>query len=235
MIKSPFPSSFQFERTRPIRFAVYRMAKLSLRYRVLDVGAGEGPVAEEMAARTGRRVFALDIESGGTRREGVVRIRGDAHALPFADGSLDAVGYHFVLLWLKEPLQAIREAVRVLAPGGVVMILSEPDMTRRVEEPETGLGPCLTKVVERAGGHPDAGTRLPAWLEQAGLRPLLHETRKDWTTVDDAREIAWEIAFLEKTGILSPEGAAALQARERAAEGRRKVLLPLAYGVGFKA
>lgn len=210
------------------------MAKLSSRHRVLEVGAGDGPVAEEMAARTGRRVFALDVEGGGKRCEGVVQIQGDAHALPFADGSLDAVGYHFVLLWLKEPQAAIREAARVLSPGGVVMILSEPDMTRRVEEPETGLGRNLIKVVALAGGHPDAGARVQGWIERAGLRPLLHETREEWAAVDDAREIAWEIAFMEKAGILSPEGAAALQARERAAEGRRKVLLPLAYGVGSK-
>jgi len=231
----PLPSTFQFERTRPIRSAVYRMARLSLRRRVLDVGAGDGPVAEEIAARTGRRVFALDAERAGALREGVIRIQGDAHALPFGGGTLDAVAYHFVLLWLHGPVQALGEAARVLVPGGVVMILSEPDMTRRVEEPETGLGSCLAKVVERAGGQPDAGSLLPGWLEEAGFRPRLRETSKDWTSVQDAREIAWEVAFLEKTGVVSPEGAAALQARERAAEGRRKVLLPLAYGVGVKA
>jgi ubiquinone/menaquinone biosynthesis C-methylase UbiE len=229
-----FPSTFQFERTRAIRSAVYRMARLSLRRAVLDVGAGDAPVAEEMAAHTGRRVFALDLESGLARREGVVRVRGDAHALPFGDGTLDAVAYHFVLLWLQGPVQALREAARVLAPGGVVLILSEPDMTRRVEEPETGLGPCLAKVVERSGGHPGAGKLLPGWLEEAGFRPHLRETSEDWTSVQDQREITWEIAFLQKTGVLTPEGAAELQVRERAAEGRRRVLLPLAYGVGLK-
>jgi len=217
-----------------MRAGVYRMAKLSLRRRILDVGAGDGIVAEEMAARTGRRVFALDVETGTTRREGVHRICGDAHALPFAAGAVGTVAYHFVLLWLRDPVLALREAARVLTPGGVVMILAEPDMTRRLEEPETGLGPCLAKVVERAGGHPDAGGRVAAWLDAAGLRPAIRETRKDWTTIDDAREIEWEVAFLEKTGILSSEGARDLKARELAASGHRKVLLPLAYGVGVK-
>jgi ubiquinone/menaquinone biosynthesis C-methylase UbiE len=225
-----FPSRFQFERTRAIRWAVYRMARLSLRSRVLDAGAGEGRVAEEMAARTGRRVFALDLARAAEAPAGVSFVRGDVCVLPFADGAFDAVAFHFVLLWLMDPVSALRETRRVLRPDGVVMVLSEPDLTRREDQPDTGLGAELEKLVARSGGHPDAGARIGAWLSSAGFRPRLQETRAEWASVEDPREMDWEIAFLQKAGALSPEGAAELRARERAAPARR-VRIPLTYGL----
>lgn len=225
-----FPSRFQFERTREIRYAVYRMARLSLRERVLEVGAGEGAVAEEIAARAESTVVALDLARAAAAPAGVSFVRGDACALPFADGAFDAVAFHFVLLWIRDPVPALREARRVLGRGGVVMVLSEPDLSRRLDEPDTGLGTELAKLVARSGGHPDSGARTGEWLSSAGFRPRLKETRAEWASVEDPRELDWEIAFLQKAGALSPDGAAALRARERAAPARR-VRIPLTYGL----
>jgi len=226
-------STFQFERTRSVRYAVYRSARLSLRRRVLEVGCGEGPVAAEIAARTGRLVSAVDTEMPLSINPAIRFAAADAHALPFRDGTFDAVAFHFAVLWLRDPIGAFREVRRVLAPGGVVMILAEPDLSARRDEPNTGLGRLLAQTVAASGGSPDTGRRLEEWLGEAGFAPRLQRTPARWITVHSAGEVEEEIAFLLDAGVLSQGEGDALAAAERdaVASGRRRVLLPVTYGV----
>jgi SAM-dependent methyltransferase len=231
-----FPSTFQFERTRALRASVYREARLSLRKLVLDVGAGEGLVAEEIAARTGRPCLALDLTPGRPVPPGVRAFAGDAEHLPFRAAALDAVAFQFVLLWVPNPMAALREAVRLLKPGGAVMILAEPDLTSRVDEPDTGLGRAIVRATEIAGGHPDAGARVETWLREAGLRPKISSTLAEWAALTDPAEAEHELAFLEeRAGLLREEVLRMAELELSAAQaGTRRVLLPLYYGVGIK-
>ncbi len=51
-------------------------------------------------------------------------VRGDACALPFADDTFDAVCCFAALYLIEDPMAAIEELVRVLAPGGRIALLS---------------------------------------------------------------------------------------------------------------
>lgn len=90
--------------------------------RVLDVGAGAGFVTEALLAR-GARVDAVDQSEGMVaelaRRfpDACVRVA-DAHKLPFADASFDAVFANMVLHHVEDPRAAVAEWARVLRPGG---------------------------------------------------------------------------------------------------------------------
>jgi SAM-dependent methyltransferase len=90
--------------------------------RVLDVATGPGYVAAAAAER-GAEVVGIDfstamIERARQRHPAVEFRDGDAEALPFGDGSFDAVVMNFGLLHLAHPEQALREAHRVLRSGG---------------------------------------------------------------------------------------------------------------------
>jgi ubiquinone/menaquinone biosynthesis C-methylase UbiE len=90
--------------------------------RVLDVATGPGYVASAAAA-CGATVVGLDfspamIAEARRRYPGIECHEGDAEALPFGDGTFDAVVMNFGLLHLARPEAAIEQAYRVLVPGG---------------------------------------------------------------------------------------------------------------------
>ena len=94
--------------------------------RVLDVACGAGLVAIPLADQ-GYRVDGVDLSEGSieaARRrapEGATFRVGDALALEAADASYDAVLLFDMLEHVERPDVALREAGRVLRPGGVAL------------------------------------------------------------------------------------------------------------------
>jgi len=100
--------------------------------RVLDVACGPGNFTRDFAriARDGLVVGIdasapmLDVAVRETAGDNVAYLRGDAGALPFRDGSFDAVCCFAALYLIEEPMRALAEIARVLAPGGRVALLA---------------------------------------------------------------------------------------------------------------
>ncbi len=92
---------------------------------VLDVGSGDGVIAELLAPRA-RSIVCLDIServiaAARERLRGLANVRldiGDMHALPVADASVDLVLLLNALTYSESPARAIAEAARVMRPGG---------------------------------------------------------------------------------------------------------------------
>ena len=91
--------------------------------RVLDVGCGDGQVAR-LAQRLGAETVAgvdptwNQISVAVARGGGPAYARADAAALPFADGSFDAVVACLVFEHIRSVDEAIAEVARVLRAGG---------------------------------------------------------------------------------------------------------------------
>lgn len=95
--------------------------------RVLDLACGSGDLAAE-AERAGARVVGIDCSAGMLRRaraRGLAcgLVRGDALALPLADGSVDAVVSGFALRNFVDVPGALAESARVLRAGGRLALL----------------------------------------------------------------------------------------------------------------
>ena len=96
----------------------------SARGRVLDVGCGVGQVVDALAGR-GHDAFgvdacapALDIARRGRGTFALIQ----DESLPFDDASFDAVGCYTVLEHVAEPERMLSDMVRVLKPGGTVVV-----------------------------------------------------------------------------------------------------------------
>jgi SAM-dependent methyltransferase len=89
--------------------------------RVLDVGCGEGALSDALS-HPPFRLVGLDASEVLLRAHPRPRVRGDALRLPFRDGSFDAAVAVNMLYHLDDPGHALREARRVLAPGGLLLV-----------------------------------------------------------------------------------------------------------------
>jgi SAM-dependent methyltransferase len=97
-------------------------ARVGAGLRVLDLACGPGVVAAA-AAECGALPVGVDFSAAmialaRAKHPGIRFEEGDAEALPFADGSFDAVVANFGVHHVAEPAKAVREAYRVLGPGG---------------------------------------------------------------------------------------------------------------------
>ncbi len=107
---------------------------------LLDIGTGTGRILEILASRVGRGV-GIDLSNGmlavarsNIERAGLSNIhvrKGDMYRLPVRDASVDLAILHLVLHYSDDPLEVIREAGRVLSPGGRLIII---DFAAHTEE-----------------------------------------------------------------------------------------------------
>ncbi|BAM05211.1 class I SAM-dependent methyltransferase [Phycisphaera mikurensis] len=88
--------------------------------RLLDVGCGEGLVTAALARRTGLTAVGVDVDAEAGAAAPVLAC--DGRRLPFRDGAFDAATVLTVLHHCDDPEAVLAEAVRVVRPGGRLLV-----------------------------------------------------------------------------------------------------------------
>jgi ubiquinone/menaquinone biosynthesis C-methylase UbiE len=164
--------------TAQLRSHLLARAGLPNARRALEVGCGTGAVLQDTAHPARTQFHGLDIDLAALRmaqQQGDAFLTGgDAHRLPYSDECFDIVFCHFVLLWLRQPADALAEMRRVTRRGGAVLALAEPDYTQRVDQPEAmvKVGGMQTQALRAQGADVAMGSKLPALFKEAGFREI---------------------------------------------------------------
>lgn len=186
--------------------AAHLLPRLRAGRRLLDVGCGPGTITVDLARRVAPgEVLGIDrapevIERAAANAAGLPDPPGnlrfavdDVYALDQPDGSFDVVHAHQVLQHLTDPVAALRELRRVLAPagtlavrdsdyGGFVWSPADPRLTRWLE--------LYHQVTAANGAEADAGRHLAAWVRAAGFDRATVSS-STWTFADRASRAWW--------------------------------------------
>ncbi|GJE83961.1 UbiE family methyltransferase [Phanerochaete sordida] len=182
--------------------------------RILDVGCGPGSITIDFAriaheghttgVDTAAAVDTLQKARADARIAGISNVDfviGDAHHLPFADGTFDIAHSHQVLQHVADPVAVLREMRRVTKRGGVVACC-ETDNDVLVYYPlyEGIEAYCRTfkDAIRARGLEPVSGRRVHAWARQAGFDPARMQTStRNWVFRTPAERQVWGALNLE--------------------------------------
>lgn len=156
--------------------------------RILDLGVGDGAMLERLAALPHRFDFTgIDISAAmldqARRRVPLRTIRASATeaGLHLRDETFDLVLAHFILAYVP-PAPLLRQAARLLAPGGVVSLVTSTNhgagplmaqLDRRFRRSPNPLRRLVARAVDRGmamSSVPDGIAELEAVIRAAGLR-----------------------------------------------------------------
>jgi SAM-dependent methyltransferase len=144
--------------------------------RLLDAGCGAG-LALELVAKRGATIAGLDASEGllrvaHARLPGADLRQGDLEALPWTEGSFDAVTAFNSVQYAADPVAALREIKRVATPGAPVAVATWGDPERcEARVLIAALGALLPPPPPGSGGPFALATpgALEALVESAGL------------------------------------------------------------------
>jgi ubiquinone/menaquinone biosynthesis C-methylase UbiE len=184
----------------------------------LDVGAGTGDDALELAARYGVRVVAVDSSDtmvAEAKARGLEEARiADAQALPFAGATFDGCWADRVFQHLEDPTKALGELVRVTKAGGRIVV-ADPDYdTQVVDVADQELARRILRFradhLLRNGtlAHRMSGLFLRAGLTDASVEAATVVLR-DPAALDNAMGLRSWAEVAHARGVLRSEEAAA--------------------------
>lgn len=185
---------------------------------VLDVGAGPRQFAAAFRA-VGASYVGLDVAVGDLSAQSAPEVVGQGEQLPFADGSVDIVVSSNVMEHVPRPGVVGREMLRVVRPGGLVLISytawASPWGGHETSPWHLLGGEYAARRYERVHGHPPKnrfresmfatrvgdGLRWARSLEEATLVEAIPRYHPDWAgwvvEVPGLREVAsWNLLMV---------------------------------------
>lgn len=151
---------------------------------VLDIGCGSGVAARAVARRRDFSgcVLGIDLSPALVQRAaqlaadeglaGRVEFRpGDSRKLDLADGSFDAVVAHTLLSHVDDPLSVVKEAARLVRPGGMVGIFDGDYASITFGHADPAKGKAYDDaIIGAVVTSPRAMRQMPRLLPVAGLQ-----------------------------------------------------------------
>ena len=155
---------------------------------VLDLGCGTGVVIRNLEKKLHPQsvLYGVDISQklldAAKSIDPASRVQWQKSeaggSLPFDDASLNAVVMHTLLSHVPDTATILREAVRVLQPGGRIIIFDADHMATAFGLPDLARMVDINQRLAAAiACHPDICRQLPRHIKEAGLLLDTHRSR----------------------------------------------------------
>ena len=177
---------------------------------VLDVATGTGRLPLALLRERFRgQIIGLDLSPGMLRQarrklraygDRVCLIRQDASRLPFEDNTFHAVTCMESLEFMPQPLVTLSEMVRVLAPGGVLLLTNRVGYEAKMLPGRAISRPSFQRILD---DHPLSEFEVRPWQMNYDLAVA----RKAGPRAEDAREGVEAISLVrcpKCSGLLRP-------------------------------
>ncbi|TNE43835.1 MAG: methyltransferase domain-containing protein [Deltaproteobacteria bacterium] len=99
-------------------------------------------------------------------------------SLPFEDHTFDACRIDRVLIHVPDPAQALEEVLRVLRPGGVLVVLEGDFDSLAIAHPDQELTQTMTSLWSSLYLHGHIGKELSSLVQRAGFAEVVSEEYK---------------------------------------------------------
>jgi SAM-dependent methyltransferase len=162
---------------------------------VLDLGTGVGAMAGQLLYHyPGIRVVGIDrqrsaLQTAHANHPEAIYVVGDAMNLPFPDGVFDHIHGSWIIEHVPDPIVALREVRRVLAPGGTCRFLEVDNASLRTSpeyaEVVTVMAALNQTQIAANAGDPFIGQRLNELLVTAGFTDVEVRPLKIMGSADD--------------------------------------------------
>lgn len=165
---------------RTVESLASRLSGLGPQTRVLDIGAGYGGAARYLAKKYGCPVVALNLSEVENERDRQMNkeqgldhlvevVDGAFEELPFEDNSFDVVWSQDAILHSADRERVLREAVRVLKPGGE-LVFTDPMQSDSCDA--SRLQPILDRIHLPSLGSPSFYRQT---VSQLGLQEVSYD------------------------------------------------------------
>ncbi len=172
--------------------------------RLLDVGCGSKPYQALFAVDA---YVGLDIDSEASRKRGIADHHYDGNTFPFADASFDSILCNQVLEHVFNPDEFLGEIVRVLKPGGK-LLLTVPFVWDEHEQPydyarysSFGLRALLEKQGFKIVHHKKIGADASILFQLTNA--YLFKVTQGWSRPSKLMFTASVMAFINVMGLLT--------------------------------
>ena len=152
-------------------------------------------------------------------------VQGDAHWMPFEDGTIDVSNANLLLEHLEDPRRALAEMLRVTRPGGTVIVIDNDFENPEMMQTLTPVARRMLQVLRRVFRHGSLAKQLPGLFSELGLEEVrVDEVRNAFKKMNPMVEDLF-LGVVDRAvaeGQVTPaEGAAHLASLlEQEAEGR---------------
>ena len=208
---------------------------------LLEVGCGSGALLEMLEEEGYRNLNGIDLDLNILLQAKIPHLSAcaDGLRLPFRDASFKHCLCHFYLMWVSDPLTALREMARVTTPGGWVLALAEPDYGGRIDYPQTleRLGEMQTEALRTQGADMRMGRRLLALLTECGLSEVSAGIiSAQWKPGTDTNSFKtdWHVLTRDLVDMITADELDALRSRAEASTSKGEGIwfVPIFYAYG---